>query len=62
MGKVSESAVTRGLTFGVNIRNLFDSDPPFVNLAPAATGGGGFDPTLASPIGRLVALSVSKKF
>lgn len=60
--KISPEGWTRGLNLGLNIRNLLDSDPPFVNLAPSATTGGGFDPTLTSPVGRLVALSISKKF
>jgi iron complex outermembrane receptor protein len=51
-----------GVRFGVDIRNAFDEKPPFVNIAQSANGGGGFDPTLASPVGRLIAVSVDKRF
>lgn len=48
---------------GANVSNLFNRTPPFVNLAPLTFGGGGgFDPQIASPVGRLVAISVSKKW
>ncbi len=45
-----------GLALGVNVTNLFDSHPPFVNIA------GGWDSGQASALGRLIALTVSKKF
>lgn len=45
-----------GLAVGLNVTNLFDSDPPFVNIA------GGWDSGQASALGRLVAFTVSKKF
>jgi len=49
-------------TLTVGATNLFDRDPPFVNIAQSANGGGGFDPTTASPVGRLWSLSLNKKF
>lgn len=49
-------------TLAVGATNLFDRDPPFVNIAQSANGGGGFDPTTASPIGRMWSLSLNKKF
>ena len=45
-----------GLALALNVTNLFDSDPPFVNI------GGGWDPGQASAMGRLIAFTVSKKF
>lgn len=51
-----------GLTIGVEARNLFDEDPPFVNLAPSGNGSGGYDATATNPIGRLFALTVNKRW
>jgi iron complex outermembrane receptor protein len=42
--------------------NLFDADPPYVNTIPTPNGGGGYDPSAASPLGRLIAVSLEKKF
>jgi iron complex outermembrane receptor protein len=52
----------QNLRVALEVTNLFDSDPPFVNIAPSVNGGGGFDPNAANPIGRLVSVSVSKSF
>jgi iron complex outermembrane receptor protein len=43
----------KGVTVSLDVQNLFDSDPPFVNIAENANGGGGYDPTVTNPIGRL---------
>ena len=51
-----------GLTLGAEVRNLFDLDPPYVNLAPSGNGSGGYDASAASPIGREVAFSLRAKF
>ncbi len=53
---------TKRFQLGVNITNMFDKDPPFADIAPTNNGGGGFDPTVASPIGRVVAVSLRTKF
>jgi iron complex outermembrane receptor protein len=42
--------------------NVFDADPPFVNIAQSPNGGGGFDPTLNNPVGRIVGLTIAKKW
>ena len=52
----------RGLTVGLEVRNLFDTDPPYVNLAPSGNGSGGYDATASDPVGRLFAVSVRKSF
>jgi iron complex outermembrane receptor protein len=52
----------KGLSIAFEATNLFDQDPPFVNIAPNVNGGGGFDPNAASPIGRLLGVTVSKRF
>jgi len=52
----------KGLTLAIEVRNLFDIEPPYVNLAPNGNGGGGYDATASDPIGRLLAVSVRKSF
>ena len=51
-----------GATIGFEIQNVFNAGPPYVNIAPSGNGGGGYDPTAASPIGRLFAVSVRKRW
>jgi len=46
-----------GLTLGVEVRDLFDIGPPYVNIAPGVNGSGGYDASAASPIGRTFAAS-----
>lgn len=47
-------SLLRGVSLAIDVANLFDQDPPFVNLA------GGHDPQTANPIGRRIAFSVRK--
>ncbi|HEY0961328.1 MAG TPA: TonB-dependent receptor [Pseudomonadales bacterium] len=49
-----------GLTIGAEVRNLFDEEPPYVNIAPSVNGSGGYDATAANPIGRLFAVTLNK--
>jgi iron complex outermembrane recepter protein len=49
------------VTIGAEVRNLFDVDPPYVNIAPSGNGSGGYDATAASPIGRMFAASLRFK-
>jgi iron complex outermembrane recepter protein len=51
-----------GLTLGLEARNVFDQDPPYVNSRQGQNSGGGYDPTVTNPIGRLFALSLRMKF
>ena len=44
------------------IRNMFDEDPPYVNLAPGGNGSGGYDATAASPVGRYFAVGARLRF
>jgi iron complex outermembrane receptor protein len=62
LGKQMTQAWARDLTFTVHVNNVFDTDPPYVNIPLSPNGGGGFDPNVASPIGRLVSLAIGKKF
>lgn len=48
----------RGLTITLNLRNLFDRDPPFYD-SPL---GIGYDPTNADPIGRFASVQLSKRW
>lgn len=51
------------IRLGLDVTNLFDRDPPFADYPAARSGaGGGYDAAVASPLGRLVSLSLSKKF
>ena len=47
-----------GANVGVEIRNMFNTKPPYVNIAPTANGSGGYDASIANPIGRQVSLVV----
>ena len=62
LGYKFDIRTVKDFTVALDIRNLFDKDPPFVNIAESANGGGGFDPTLANPVGRLISVSIDKKF
>ncbi|MBO9604131.1 MAG: TonB-dependent receptor [Novosphingobium sp.] len=51
----------KGLSFTISAQNVFDKDPPLViNSGPSASIR--FDPSNASPIGRVVQFQVAKKF
>jgi hypothetical protein len=47
---------TRGLEVTLGVNNVFDTDPPFVNIQ------GGVDPTVANLIGRMFTLTLDKKW
>ncbi|WP_114953945.1 TonB-dependent receptor [Sphingosinicella terrae] len=56
-----------GVSLLLAVRNLFDTDPPFVaDLGPGVTDGLsepiGHDPTNASPVGRFISLELRKRF
>ncbi len=46
----------------LELRNAFDEEPPYVNLAPGGNGSGGYDATAANPIGRVIAVSLRSRF
>lgn len=58
----ADSFFAKGMSFTLEARNLFDVDPPYVNLAPGGNGSGGYDATAASPVGRVIAFGVRKAF
>ena len=51
-----------GFAVGLEVRNVFDEDPPYVNIAQSGNGGGGFDPTASNPIGRLIGVRIRKNW
>lgn len=52
----------QGTKLGLNIRNLFDTDPPFVDLIPSPWGGGGgYDASASNPVGRVISLQLTSK-
>ena len=53
--------LTREARLGLDITNLFDKNPPYADIASNNNGPGGFDATVASPVGRLIALSFRSK-
>ena len=58
----TSSSVLRDLSIAFEVTNLFGANPPFVNIAPSVNGGGGFDPNTVNPIGRLIGLTINKRF
>jgi iron complex outermembrane receptor protein len=62
LGALGDSPLLQDLELGFEIRNAFNEDPPFVNLAPSGNGSGGYDATASNPVGRLFALSLRKKW
>jgi iron complex outermembrane receptor protein len=60
--RFNTKGVLHAFTVALDVTNLFDARPPFVNIAESANGGGGFDPTLVNPVGRVIAISLDKKF
>lgn len=46
----------------VDVTNLLDRNPPFVNISPTGQTEAGFDATQASPIGRTISFSLTADF
>jgi iron complex outermembrane recepter protein len=62
VGVAFPSRWSKDLAVTVHVDNLFDTNPPYVNIPISPNGGGGFDPNVASAIGRLVSVQIAKKF
>lgn len=62
LGSWGEGSLLRDLQLGLEVRNVLDENPPYVNVAPSANGSGGYDATVTNPVGRLLALSLRKKW
>jgi iron complex outermembrane receptor protein len=54
--------VAKGVRVALDITNLFDRNPPFVNIGPSSTTDGGYDASLVNPVGRLVAVTLTADF
>jgi iron complex outermembrane receptor protein len=62
VGAAFPSAWSKDLRATLHVNNVFNTNPPYVNIPISANGGGGFDPNAASAIGRLISLALRKKF
>ena len=62
LGQLFGSPQFEHLDLGLEVRNLRDEDPPYVNLAPGVNGSGGYDATAANPVGRMFGVSLRKKW
>jgi iron complex outermembrane receptor protein len=62
VGAAFPAAWSKDLRATLHVNNVFNSNPPYVNIPISPNGGGGFDPNVANPIGRLVSLALRKKF
>ncbi len=60
-GHVLQWNLARDLTFTFHVTNIGNVTPPYVNI-PIGDGGGGYDGTAASPLGRVISLGFGKKF
>jgi iron complex outermembrane receptor protein len=65
-GMVSPTYILQNVRLGVSVQNIADRRPPFVQI-PAdqllqGQGGIPFDPANASPVGRLIAFQVAKRW
>ncbi|RZL28388.1 MAG: TonB-dependent receptor, partial [Rubrivivax sp.] len=56
------TGLLKDTTVALGAVNLFDKKPSFVNVQQSINGGGGFDPTLSSPVGRIISVSLDKRF
>ena len=57
------NGILRDTRIGLNVRNLFDEAPPFVEASGGAIGVAtsiGFDPANADPFGRLITFEITK--
>lgn len=62
LGDPDGTRLADGWVLGFEVSNVFDEDPPYVNVAPSGNGNGGYDSSAANPIGRLFGVSLEKSF
>jgi iron complex outermembrane receptor protein len=62
LGEEGGRGLSDGWILGFQVSNVFDEDPPYVNIAPSGNGNGGYDSSAANPIGRLFGVSLEKSF
>ncbi len=52
----------QALQLDLNVLNVANTDPPYVDVPISPNGGGGFDPNVGNPLGRLVSVQIQKRF
>ncbi|HEX5789185.1 MAG TPA: hypothetical protein VFY03_13465, partial [Woeseiaceae bacterium] len=62
LGDPDGTGLADGWVLGFQLSNAFDEEPPYVNIAPSGNGNGGYDSSAANPIGRLLGVSLEKRF
>ncbi len=62
VGESFPAGPMEGLELIGEVRNVFDADPPYVNVAPSVNGSGGYDASAANPIGRQFAIGARISF
>lgn len=58
----SHSWMEQGFSMSIDVLNLLDKSPPYVDFSPTVNGSGGYDATAANPVGREFAVTLRKKF
>jgi iron complex outermembrane recepter protein len=61
VGQAFQGSWSKDLSLTLHVNNIGNSMPPYVNV-PIGNSGGGYDPSAASPIGRLISVAIGKKF
>ncbi len=59
---LGEMVGAKQMRLGLDIRNVFDTDPSYANVAQNRNGGGSYDVTIANPLGRVVTVSLTAGF
>lgn len=62
IGDPNGTGLTDGWVLGFFVNNVFDEEPPYVNIAPSGNGSGGYDATASNPVGQLFGISLEKSF
>ncbi len=60
IGKSVSAGWAQDFTLQLHVNNIGNSTPPYVNIH-ISDAGGGFDPTVASPLGRVISFTIDKK-
>lgn len=61
-GPRATSLLGGGYVVSLDVRNLLNVDPSYVNLAPNANGSGGYDASVGNPIGRQYGVSLRRRW
>jgi iron complex outermembrane recepter protein len=62
LGAEFQNRWLQGTDLTLSVLNVGNTSPPYVDIPISPNGGGGFDPNVANPIGRLVSLQLQKQF